>query len=87
MVVVKTDLEPGALPTNSDGSINEEGEGVTAVGEVEDVAIGGSATLTLDLEPGKYVLLCNIVDGTDVHFKNGMRTASRSRSRQLAGSR
>ncbi len=32
MVVVKTDLEPGALPVNADGSINEEGEGVAAVG-------------------------------------------------------
>jgi len=75
MVVVKTDLDPGALPTNADGSINEEGEGVAAIGEVEDVAIGGSAVLTLDLEPGKYVLLCNIVDGGEVHFKQGMRTA------------
>lgn len=75
MVVVKTDLAPGALPVNADGSINEDGAGITAIGEVEDVAVGSSAALTVDLEPGKYVLLCNIVDGSDVHFQKGMRTA------------
>jgi uncharacterized cupredoxin-like copper-binding protein len=73
MVVLKTDLAPDAVPANADGSINEEGAGVEALGEVEDVAVGGTKTVTLDLAPGKYLLLCNIVDGDEVHFKLGMR--------------
>jgi uncharacterized cupredoxin-like copper-binding protein len=73
MVVLKTDLAPDAVPANADGSINEEGAGVEALGEVEDVAVGGTKTVTLDLAPGKYLLLCNVVDGDEVHFKLGMR--------------
>jgi len=75
MVVLRTDLAPGALPTQADGSIDEEGAGVTLVGEVEDVTVGTTKTVTLDLAAGKYVLLCNIVDGDEVHYKLGMRTA------------
>jgi hypothetical protein len=40
---------------------------------------GGEEEMTFDLEPGKYVLLCNVVeeeDGvTESHYKNRMRTA------------
>lgn len=75
MVVLKTDLAPDAVPANGDGSVNEEGAGVEALGEVEDVAVGGTKTVTLDLAPGAYLLLCNIVDGDEVHYKLGMRTA------------
>jgi uncharacterized cupredoxin-like copper-binding protein len=75
MVVLKTDLAPDAVPANADGSINEEGAGVEALGEVEDVAVDGTKTVTLDLAPGKYLLICNIVDGDEVHYKLGMRTA------------
>lgn len=75
MVVLKTDLAPDALPTQADGSIDEERAGVTLIGEVEDVPVGSSKTVTLDLASGKYVLLCNIVDGSEVHYKLGMRTA------------
>jgi len=75
MVVIKTDLAPEALPTKADGSIDEEGAGVKAMGEVEEVAVNGTKTVTIDLAAGKYLLLCNIVDGTEVHFKLGMRTA------------
>lgn len=75
MVVLRTDLAPGALPTQADGSIDEEATGVTLVGEVEDVTVGTTKTVTLDLAAGKYVLLCNIVDGDEVHYKLGMRTA------------
>jgi len=75
MVVIKTDLAPEALPTKADGSIDEEGAGVTAMGEVEEVAVGTSKTVTIDLAPGKYVLVCNVVDGDEIHYKLGMRTA------------
>jgi len=77
-VVFKTDLAPDALPTASDGSVDEEGEGVELVDEIEDIAVD-SPELTVSLEAGSYVLICNIVedegDETIVHYQQGMRTA------------
>jgi uncharacterized cupredoxin-like copper-binding protein len=77
-VVFKTDLEPDALPTASDGSVDEEGEGVELVDEIEDIAVGDTPTLTVSLDAGSYVLICNIVedegDETIVHYQQGMRT-------------
>jgi uncharacterized cupredoxin-like copper-binding protein len=77
-VVVKTDLEPGKLPTIDDGSVEEEG--LDVLGEVEDLAAGKDEELKLDMSAGDYVLLCNIVeeeeDGEkEAHYKQGMRTA------------
>ena len=78
-VVFKTDLAPDALPTASDGSVDEEGEGVELVDEIEDIAVGDSPELTVSLEAGSYVLISNIVedegDETIVHHQQGMRTA------------
>ena len=79
-VVVRTDLDPAELPTAEDGSVDEEGEGIEPVDEVEDIPAGGSEELTVDLEEGSYVLFCNIVEeeeGGEVesHYQNGMRTA------------
>ena len=33
LVVIRTDLDPTALPTNDDGSVDEEGEGVEVLDE------------------------------------------------------
>ena len=78
LVVVKTDLAPDALPTSADGAADEEGAG-DLIGEIEEFAVGGEEEITFDLESGKYVLLCNVVeeaDGvTESHYKNGMHTA------------
>jgi hypothetical protein len=44
------------------------------IGRTPIAAAGGTAESTLELSPGKYVLLCNIVDqpaGVS-HFENGM---------------
>jgi hypothetical protein len=46
-------------------------------GKLDAVAPGSTATLELDLSPGKFVLLCNIVErvpGGPVvsHYENGM---------------
>jgi uncharacterized cupredoxin-like copper-binding protein len=77
-VVFKTDLEPDALPTAPDGSVDEEGEGVELIDEIEDIAVGDTPTLTVSLDAGSYVLICNIVedegDETIVHYQQGMRT-------------
>jgi uncharacterized cupredoxin-like copper-binding protein len=67
-VIFKTDLAPDALPTNEDGDVDEEGEGVEAIDEVEDIEGGSSADLTVDLEPGSYVFICNLPG----HYRQGM---------------
>lgn len=75
LVVVRTDLAPEALPTNPDGSVNEEGEGVEALDEIEEFAVGETQSLTLDLEAGSYVLICNIytAEEQESHYQEGMR--------------
>ena len=75
-VVLKTDLEPGALPTDPTGTVAETGAGIEVIGEIEDIAVGDSQDLTVTLQSGKYVLLCNIYDETEkeAHYTMGMRT-------------
>ena len=80
MVVLGTDLDPAALPVDNDGKADEEGDGITSIGETGDVAVGATKDVAFDLAPGKYVLICNIVqtepDGSkEAHYKVGMRTA------------
>lgn len=78
-VVFKTDLAPDALPTGEDGSVDEEGEGLEAVNEIEDIEVGDTQSLTVTLDAGSYVLICNIVEeeegDTIAHYQQGMRTA------------
>jgi hypothetical protein len=77
LVVVKTDLAAADLPTNEDGSFDEDADGVEVLGEIEEFAPGTSESLSVDLEPGHYVFLCNVVvdvDGSPVsHYQQGMR--------------
>ena len=80
MVVLRTDLDAAALPVDKDGKADEEGDGITSIGETGDVAVGETKDVSFDLAPGKYVLICNIVqtepDGSiEAHYKVGMRTA------------
>jgi uncharacterized cupredoxin-like copper-binding protein len=76
-VVFATDLAPDALPTAPDGSVDETGEGVELIDEIEDIAVDATPTLTVTLDAGSYVLICNIVEeeGADtiVHYEQGMR--------------
>jgi uncharacterized cupredoxin-like copper-binding protein len=76
-VVFRTDLAPDALPTNEDGSVDEEGEGVTLIDEIEDIAVGDTPTLTVSLDAGSYVFICNIVEeeegALESHYQEGMR--------------
>jgi uncharacterized cupredoxin-like copper-binding protein len=75
-VVVRTDLDPTALPTKANGAVDEEGEGIEIVDEVEAIPPGDSGTLEVDLEAGAYVLMCNIYDKAEKesHYQKGMRT-------------
>jgi uncharacterized cupredoxin-like copper-binding protein len=74
-VVFKTDLAPESLPTAEDGSVDEEGEGVELMDEIEDIPVGESQDVTIPLDAGSYVLICNIVEDDEVHYQMGMRTA------------
>lgn len=69
-VVFKTDLAPEALPTDDAGDVDEEGEGVTHIDRVVDIAGGSSDSLTVKLDAGSYVLICNLPG----HYKQGMHT-------------
>ncbi|HEX5465468.1 MAG TPA: sulfocyanin-like copper-binding protein [Candidatus Limnocylindrales bacterium] len=73
LVLFKTDDDPAALPMASDGSeMDEDASSVTHIAEVEDVDPGTTKSFTVDdLEPGKYVLLCNV----PAHYASGMHVA------------
>lgn len=67
-----------SLPLAANGSVIEEDllEGAL-VGRTPRIATGDSETLTVDLEPGAYVFLCNIVAGPSSHAAQGQRLAVR----------
>jgi uncharacterized cupredoxin-like copper-binding protein len=66
-VVAQTDLPADQIPVNPDMHLVDE-ESLTVVGEVEDVDSGAIKRVTLDLKPGRYVLLCNL----ESHYQSGM---------------
>jgi uncharacterized cupredoxin-like copper-binding protein len=71
LVLLKTDLAPTALKMrDNEDKVNEE-VSATNVGEVEDIGSGATKSGTFDLTPGKYVLICNVVN----HYRAGMTTA------------
>ena len=76
-VVLKTDLDPGDLPTDEHGAVTEDGEGIGVEDEIEDIPVGETQELTVTLDAGNYVLLCNIYDESEdeAHYQMGMRTA------------
>jgi uncharacterized cupredoxin-like copper-binding protein len=68
MVVLKTDEAIDALKI--DAATNRVSEDTT-VGEVGETDIGKTGSVTIDLKPGKYILVCNI----EKHYGQGMRVA------------
>jgi len=77
MLIIKTDLPPGSLPTNDDGSVDEFAGSLDVVDSVPDLAPGEGDAITTTLDPGAYVLVCNIVDDHGAHYAHGMRAAFR----------
>ena len=81
-LVIRTDRAPNALPTEANGSYQENGAGTSLLDEIDEVDPGQSKDLTISLDNAKYVLICNMVhvaaDGSqDAHYARGMRTAFR----------
>ena len=67
MVVLKTDEVFDALKVGADNKVSED----TSKGEIGETDAGKTGTVTIDLTPGKYVIVCNI----EKHYAQGMRTA------------
>jgi len=81
-LVIKTNLAPQSLPTESNGSYAENGPGTTLLDEIDEVDPGQSKDLSIALDSASYVLICNMVhqnpDGSVIaHYAQGMRTAFR----------
>ena len=78
-LVFKTDLGVDELPTQSDGSLDEEDPALEMIDEITEFNPGQKKSLTVDLEAGKYILACNRGEETGgqvpSHFARGMRTA------------
>jgi uncharacterized cupredoxin-like copper-binding protein len=72
LIVVRTDRAPGKLPLQSDGlTVDEEGDGVEFVDDIDGLDIDGRQTLVLGLAPGNYVMYCNL----EGHYLGGMYAA------------
>lgn len=69
-VLLKTDMAPDKLVMLSGQSKVDEAAQAENVGEVE-VEAGTTGSVTIELAPGKYLLICNMVD----HYKAGMYSA------------
>ena len=69
-VVIKTDLAEDQLPLDDEG-VDEGADGVEVVDEIEDVGGGSEQSLTVNLDAGSYVLICNLPG----HFAQGMHAA------------
>lgn len=67
MVVLKAADQ--SLPFDAKSDRVKEGK-VKSVGEVSDLAPGGTKKLAVNLKPGVYALICNIKG----HYKHGMHT-------------
>jgi uncharacterized cupredoxin-like copper-binding protein len=72
-VIFKTDLPADQLPLTADGVVDEEGQGVTHIDEIE-LESGQSGDLSVKLEKGNYVMICNI-DTPTPHYMQGMYAA------------
>lgn len=69
-VVIKTDLAPNKLPYDKNAQRVEESK-LDVIGEVDDIEPGNSGSNSFDLEPGKYVAICNETG----HYHLGMYTS------------
>ena len=68
--VIATELAADALPVDEDNFVADESQ-LDIVGEAADIAGGGTDVLTVELEAGSYVLICNIA----THYTSGMSVA------------
>ena len=70
MVIFKTNMDPGKLPTEASGEVDEEKMDKIAesAGEIPDVEAGETKSNQFKLTPGRYVMFCNLPG----HYAGGM---------------
>ena len=78
VVIVKA-ADTKALPKDKDGSMAEEKlADLALIGEIEEFPPAVPCSGVFDLEPGSYVVLCNLVEkvggATVAHYAKGMAT-------------
>lgn len=66
-VVLSSDTPADGLKMDGDEVIEDD---YAAIDEIGDLPAGETATLTVDLQPGHYDLICNIKG----HYRMGMKT-------------
>lgn len=69
-IVYRSDEDPGSLPIEANQAQLEKDAEIGEI-EEEDLEPGASSTLTVTLETGKYILLCNVLG----HYGQGQFTA------------
>jgi uncharacterized cupredoxin-like copper-binding protein len=78
LAVVRTDVEPGALPRHPDGTADEDADGVEVLDRIQ-LGAGAAGDLELDLAPGGYALVCNLppdaTQNTPAHYERRMYAA------------
>ena len=76
LVILRTDLKPASLPRKETKSqlgmkeylVNEDDVRIKTIDEIEEFPAGTTQEKTVVLEPGHYVLFCNIPG----HYDKGM---------------
>jgi uncharacterized cupredoxin-like copper-binding protein len=66
--LIKTDLDIDKLPV-ADAKAKEDG----LVKQIKSIPVAKIATISADLQPGKYVVICNVAG----HYQLGMRAGLR----------
>jgi uncharacterized cupredoxin-like copper-binding protein len=65
--VLRTDTAADALPVDS-GVVRTSTDGIEIVDEVEEIAPGTGASLSVELRAGTYAVICNVSG----HYEQGM---------------
>jgi hypothetical protein len=73
-MVIETDLAPDELPTKDTGEFDPAGGGAVLLAQTPGLGVEATDTLRITLEAGKYVFICNNVNGQgEGHYGLGMR--------------
>ncbi len=72
-VILRSDLAPDALPVDTATAKADEAATGGAIGRIPqaDLGSGASTSVSINLAPGNYVLICNISG----HYQSGMTAA------------
>lgn len=72
-LVIRTDLPTAGLPRRpGEGGVDESQ--LDVVGRIDSIEPGEEAEVSVPVETGSYVLICNLVSGGESHYLNGMYT-------------